>query len=127
MNQLITTTRLQQLADNNDYIEVVWLYGSRVKGMALSSSDYDLAVALRNTRNKQQDYYLDELAYQWSLDTKQEIAIVDINCIPTPLAYNAINEGVVMVCKNPLRLHAEQARVWSLWEAYRYEYSKNRA
>ncbi|WP_421856425.1 type VII toxin-antitoxin system MntA family adenylyltransferase antitoxin [Marinomonas sp.] len=126
MNQLATIIRLQQLADGNDGTEVMWLYGSRVKGTATNRSDYDLAIALRNTHNCQQSYYLDELAYQWSLDTQQKITIIDINHIPTPLAYNVISEGDVIICKNSFRLHVEQARIWSLWEAYKYEYTKSR-
>lgn len=115
-----------QFAQQNPMIEVLWLYGSRAKGSAQANSDYDLAAALTSGSAKDTPYYLDEVGYQWAQETQQAISIVDINQVPTPLAYNVINEGLVVICKNPLRLHAEQARVWSLWEAFKYEHQKNR-
>ena len=127
MNQSDVLETLQQLAEHNGNIEVVWLYGSRVKGTADQESDYDLAIALSPLEEKRDPFYTEELAYQWSQSVGVSVSIVDINQIPTPLAYNVINEGQVVMCVNSLRLHTEQARVWSLWEEYRYEYVKNRA
>lgn len=37
--------KIATLAENDPEIAVVWLYGSRAKGCAHASSDYDLAVA----------------------------------------------------------------------------------
>lgn len=115
----------QAEADPN--VEVLWLYGSRAKGTETASSDYDLAIAFCGGDAAGAPFYTDELAYRWSQLTGATISIVDINNIPVPLAYNVVNEGVVLISKNALRLHSEQARIWSLWEEYRYEYIKNRA
>ena len=121
--------RINRLAQEDPAIEVVWLYGSRAKGTANESSDYDLAVAF--TRPGEADhetvvsYPCDELAYQWSKKTDEKISIVDINHAPAALAYTIISDGKVVICNNDLRLHAEESRIWSLWEAARYEYAKN--
>lgn len=122
MNHDEVLNKLQQLAENSKELEVVWLYGSRAKNTANVLSDYDLAVAFKRGAS----YDCEDLAYQWSKVTQESISIVNINHIPVPLAYNIINEGVVMVCQNSLRLHSEQSRIWSLWEYYRYEHAKVR-
>lgn len=121
--------RINRLAQEDPVIEVVWLYGSRAKGTANESSDYDLAVAFTRPgeagRGTVVSYPCDELAYQWSKKTDVEISIVDINHVPAALAYTIINDGVVIFCNNDFRLRAEELRIWSLWEAVRYEYEKN--
>lgn len=124
MNQQKTIATLQELAIANTDIEVVWLYGSQVKGNADKNSDYDLAIACDQHSVVKQAYFCDELAYQWSQETSEQISIIDINRAPTPLVYSAINDGQVIYCRHPLRLHAEQQRVWSLWEAFRSEHEK---
>jgi len=121
--------RINWLAQEDPAIEVVWLYGSRAKGTANESSDYDLAVAFirpdEADRGADVSYPCDELAYQWSKKTDAKISIVDINHAPTALAYTIISDGKVIFCNNDFRLHAEESRIWSLWEAARYEYAKN--
>jgi len=116
-----------ELAKADDSIEVVWLYGSRAKGTASDVSDYDLAIALNNKINElKTDFYCEQLADEWSQQLASPISIVDINKIPTPLAYNVINEGVVIESNNDFRRHLEQQRIWSLWENYEHEYERHR-
>lgn len=121
--------RINWLAQEDPAIGVVWLYGSRVKGTATESSDYDLAVAftipVKAGRGADVSYPCDELAYQWSIKTDAKISIVDINHAPVALAYTIISDGKVVFYNNAFRLHAEESRIWSLWEAARYEYAKN--
>ena len=121
--------RINRLAQEDPSIEVVWLYGSRAKGTANESSDYDLAVAFTRPgeagSGADVSYPCDELAYQWSIKTDAKISIVDINHAPAALAYTIISDGKVIFCNNNFRLHAEESRIWSLWEAARYEYAKN--
>ncbi len=121
--------RINRLAQKDPAIEVVWLYGSRAKGTANESSDYDLAVAFAGLgeadRGTIVSYPCDEIAYQWSKKTDAKISIVDINHAPAALAYTIISGGKVIFCNNDFRLHAEELRIWSLWEAARHEYAKN--
>ena len=83
--------QINRLAQEDPVIEVVWLYGSRAKGTANESSDYDLAVAFTRPgeadRGADVSYPCDELAYQWSKKTDAKISIVDINHAPAALAY----------------------------------------
>lgn len=127
LNLQKTIATLQKLAAADDNIEVVWLYGSQVKGNATVNSDYDLAIACDQEVIAQHAFYCDELSYQWSKATLEKISIIDINKVPIPLAYSAINDGKVIYCRYPLRLHSEQQRIWSLWEAFRNEHERNRA
>ena len=108
-------------------VEVAWLYGSRASGLASEDSDFDIAVALAaNTPDRAR--LVDDIAY--SLTQLQGIdvpvSVVDVNRIPTPLARNVIEEGVVIVCRSDFRLHTEQQRIWSLWEEYEYLHERNR-
>jgi len=123
------TNRINRLAQDDPAIEVVWLYGSRAKGTANERSDYDLAVAYTRPGEAGREiilsYPCDELAYQWSKQTDAKISIVDINHVPAALAYSIISDGMVIFCNNDLRLHAEESRIWSVWEAVRVEYAKN--
>ncbi len=126
INQQDIINLLEKLAEKNPDIEVVWLYGSRAKGNADEQSDYDLAIAYSQLKDKSasNDYYSDDLAYKWTKETAADVSVIDINHISTPLAFSVINEGNVIFCKNNLRLHSEESRIWSMWEAYKYEYAR---
>ena len=69
-------------------------------------------------------YRSDDLAFKWSQKTSADISLININQVPVPLAYTVVNEGKVIFCRNDLRLHSEESRIWSMWEAYRYEYAR---
>jgi len=124
MTQQNTIKQLVNLANNNQKIEVMWLYGSRANGTAETNSDYDVAIAFQADKSEENplQYPCEDLQYQWSKNTSESIPIVDINKVPTPLAHNVINEGKVIYCNNDLRLHTEQHRVWSKWESYKQNY-----
>lgn len=104
-------------------IEVAWLYGSRATGRQHDGSDYDLAVALAAGVDNA-DLLLDDLQHHLNLQLTQPVSIVDINRAPIPLALNIINQGRVIICRSDFRLRAEQQRVWSLWEEYKYNYEQ---
>lgn len=121
-------SQLQVLASSCSEIEVLWLYGSQAKGTATQESDFDLAVALTNAGNHElSSNLLEDLKERWSQLTRQTVSIIDINRAPIPLAVNVIQEGLVLTCRSSLRLHSEQARIWSLWESYRYEFFNSRS
>lgn len=123
MNAAEAKKELQTLAGEIPALDVLWLYGSRAVGNANSNSDYDLAAAFNN-RETLPDYYGDQLASDWSQKTGLSISIVDINAAPVPLSYNIIQEGLVLHSNSSLRLHSEEARVWSLWAEYEREFEK---
>lgn len=110
------------LARRDRSIDVVWLYGSRAKGVAHERSDYDFAVAFH-------DFIKDDpvarrlrpecLALDWqrALGLKEgEVSIVDINQAPIPLAFEIIDADSVLFCRDEERLWRETMRVHSRME-----------
>ncbi|MFN2287417.1 MAG: nucleotidyltransferase domain-containing protein [Chromatocurvus sp.] len=119
---------LRKLLADNPIIEVAWLYGSRATGLDSHDSDYDVAVALvpDQLRLQERQPFLEDLAYHCRQKISAQVSLVDINRVPVPLAYNVINQGVVLFCRSDFRLRAEQQRVWSLWAEYKAEHERNR-
>lgn len=113
--------QIRELAANNEGIAAVWLYGSRAKGTAQPSSDYDLAVAFNQFPKNDWDKRLqpERLAQQWAeqLQVSEDlISVVDINHIPLSLAYSVISSGTVLQANDTLRQVREENRVTSMWE-----------
>lgn len=112
---------LVELAAKDDEIAVLWLYGSRAKGSAAESSDYDLAVAFRTFEKDALERRLrpELLAQAWqealSLPAGQ-LSLVDINQAPLPLAHVIIRTGQVLRATDGLRLVREENRITSMWE-----------
>ena len=125
-NQQQIINKIIELAKADSSIAVVWLYGSRAKRTASETSDFDLAIAFNHDllSSKADDFYSQDLACDWSSKLNVDISIIDINKVPTPLAYNVINEGIVIQSNNDYRRLSEERRVWSLWEEYKYEYQR---
>ena len=105
------------LARRDRSIDVVWLYGSRAKGVAHARSDYDLAVAFH-------DFIKDDpverrlrpecLALDWqrALGLREgRVSIVDINLAPIPLAFEIISADSIVFCRDEERLWRETLRI----------------
>ena len=113
--------RCIELAKGNTKVDMLWLYGSRAKGTAELTSDYDLAVAFHDCPSDiwQRRLQSEMLALDWmealSLPEKA-LSVVDINLAPLPLAYNIIQTGQVLLTKDGLRLAREENRITSMWE-----------
>ena len=108
------------LQQNSD-IEVVWLYGSHAKGSAQSHSDIDLAVAFKNFDLSSFDKRLRPKELELEISNilnlnEQLISIVDINLIPSYLAFNVVKYGRIILSKNSLRAMKEQQRIYSQFE-----------
>jgi len=112
---------ISALAQADPRVDVLWLYGSRAKGMAQPDSDYDLAVAFNTFPKDQWDRRLqpEQLCFDWNdaLGLQDgRLSVVDINNIPLPLAYAVISTGRVLHVANGLRLAREENRITSMWE-----------
>lgn len=108
-------------AIDND-IAVIWLYGSQAKGTATKTSDIDLAVAFNNFALPDLDKRLrtETLALLWqqALNLNDNvISIVDINTAPSYLAFNIVEYGEVILCKDKIREFREIERVYSVYES----------
>ena len=118
---------LSHLAGQTEAIDVLWLYGSRARGDAHRGSDYDLAAALAGPLSgDDRCRIVEDFEYAASRALDEPVSCVDINRAPVALATAVINEGRVLFCRSYLRLRAEEQRVWSLWEAYKYEHERLR-
>ncbi|GAB2798437.1 hypothetical protein GCM10027040_26400 [Halomonas shantousis] len=119
-------SRLTDLVRRNPDIDVLWLYGSRAKGMASEDSDYDLAVAFRfPERDPLQKRLRPELlAQQWQDElalAEGMLSVVDINLAPVPLAMAIVRTGRTLCVNSALRLAREENRITSMWELdYQY-------
>ncbi len=115
------TKQIIELAEKNEDVEVIWLYGSRAQNTAHSESDYDLAIAFKNFKLSHFDKYLrpNELALDWAsqLDlTTEKLSIIDINQVPIYLAYNVVEYGKVIYHTRTARAFHEQDRIYSMYD-----------
>ncbi|WP_119394916.1 type VII toxin-antitoxin system MntA family adenylyltransferase antitoxin [Salinibius halmophilus] len=119
---------IKRLAEQNDDIAAVWLYGSRAKGTSRPNSDFDIAVAFNDFSLDHLAKYLrpNELALDWQQSlglTEQQMSVIDISLSPTYLALNVVESGMVIYSDNSSRVYRETARVRSLYE---FEQVENR-
>ncbi len=120
MNELLR--KFRELAEPNPDIAIVWLYGSRAKGNAHPSSDYDLAVAFNSfIKDDPMEKRLrpECLAIEWqqALGLHDfQLSVVDINQAPIPLAWEIIRADTVLFCRDENRLWREILRIHSRME-----------
>lgn len=117
-----------QLAQANDNIELLWLYGSQAKGNAHDKSDIDLAVAFKTWEPDIVERRLrpELLALDWQniLNLSEgKLSVLDINNAPIPIAMAVLQSGELLLSKNKSRQLQEQQRIMSKWEIdYLYHY-----
>lgn len=115
-----------QLAEADDNIVALWLYGSRAKGTATEHSDYDFAVAFESYINDELERRLrpETLALDWLQKlglAEHTLSIADIDHVPLPLAYSIITTGKLLYSSNGLRVARTENKITSMWEVdYQY-------
>ncbi len=119
-NQKSVEEFIVELAQEDEDIVILWLYGSRGDGRNNSNSDYDLAVAFRKFPSDEAVRQLRPqlLAIDWRKALKvpeSTLSIVDINLAPIPLAVNVVETSRVLLSKDDLRLINEENRIAGLW------------
>lgn len=120
--------QLIQLAKADDNIELLWLYGSHAKGNAHEKSDIDLAVAFTTWEDDIIERRLrpELLALDWQNKLnlhEDQLSILDITNAPIPIAMSVLQNGELLLSKNPARQLQEQQRIMSKWEIdYLYHY-----
>lgn len=113
---------ITSLAERNPDIVIVWLYGSRAKGVAHPESDYDLAVAFESFIKDdpiEKRLRPECLALDWQPVLKLHdfhLSIVDINQAPIPLAWEIIEADTVLHCRDQHRFWQEILRIHSRME-----------
>lgn len=117
-------SQLSRLAATESNIVALWLYGSRARGVATQSSDYDLAVLFAGSPPDETERRLQPelLAIDWQQALAgTELSVINIMQVPLPLAISVLQDNCLLYCADhSLRLHAE-ARLMSKWELdYQY-------
>lgn len=121
MDFLLYRRQVIELANNNDGIDVLWLYGSQADGSAHAASDIDLAVCFNVWIDDPVERRLrpELLAIEWQTTLNLEdgsMSVVDINQAPIGLAMSVLSYSNVLHCKNDVRKMREQQRIMSMWE-----------
>ena len=129
-NDSVVLDKLVALAQLNDDIDVIWLYGSQALGTALEHSDIDIAIAFKNCKLSVLDKFLrpNELALEWHCIlgiSESKLSLVDINLIPIYLAYNVVSDGRVIFQTPTARACIEYNRILSQYEYCLVENRKN--
>lgn len=122
-----------QLAQEDESIEILWLYGSHAKGTAHEQSDIDLAVIFKIWEHDVIERRLrpELLALKWqrALNLKEgQISVLDMSIAPIPIAMSVLQHGQLLLSKNYSRQLQEQQRIMSKWEIdYLYHYQHQQA
>jgi len=118
--------QIQRLAQKEDKLAVLWLYGSRAREDNHPGSDYDLAVGFIDRLEDPLERRLrpELLAETWKSELglpEKALSIVDIGLVPIPLGIAILSEGKLLVDRHPqIRLTLE-SRILSRWELdYQY-------
>lgn len=113
--------RLVALADKQQDIAALWLYGSRARDDQHEASDYDLAVAFTDwiTDPLERRLRPELLAMQWqeALQLPEGcISLVDLAICPIPLGWSILSEGKLLLDHQPQIRMTQESRIMSRWE-----------
>ena len=122
--------QLIKLAQEDDDIELLWLYGSYAKGCAHAHSDIDLAVVFKTWIDDVIERRIrpEVLAIEWQqkLNLQEgDLSILDMNNAPIPIAMSVLKSGQLLLSKNISRQLQEQQRIMSKWEIDHLYHYKN--
>jgi hypothetical protein len=110
--------QLAELARQDQSVEVLWLYGSRARGNASNSSDYDLAVVFKEYEKDPLERRLrpELLAMKWAKSLAVELSVIDITQVALPLAYTVVQDNCTLYSGDDYRRLTEEQRIMSKWE-----------
>jgi predicted nucleotidyltransferase len=119
--------KLLSLAGKKSDISALWLYGSRAKGNYQPTSDYDIALSFANRLPDTLENRLrpETLSSEWSQLLAEDISVVDIDLIPTPLAAAISDEGLLLLDKAPVNTAWLYNKIWSKWDEWQYNRRAN--
>ena len=117
-SQTKTIKSIIQLASLDPDVEVLWLYGSRARGEASSTSDYDLAIAFTDYIDDPVERRLrpELLALSWGKTLDIPMSIIDIKQASLPMAYTIVQDNTVIHGNNSYPCMVEEQRIMSKWE-----------
>lgn len=97
---------------------VIWLYGSRARGQASSTSDYDLAITFKDYIDDPVERRLrpELLALAWAKTLNIPMSIIEIKQAALPMAYTIVQDNTVIHGNNSYLCMVEEQRIMSKWE-----------
>jgi predicted nucleotidyltransferase len=122
-----------QLAQEDNNIEILWLYGSYANEMAHKNSDIDLAVVFKTWEKDVIERRLrpELLAIEWQqeLSLKDgQLSVLDMAIAPILIAMATLKSVRLLLSKNISRQLQEQQRIMSKWEIdYLHHYQNQQA
>jgi predicted nucleotidyltransferase len=127
MEQDPVLRKLVCLAQESSGICALWLYGSRARGDHRVDSDYDVALSYNMRLADTLDNRLrpELISSEWSQLLGEDISVVDIDLIPTPLAAAIADEGKLLLDKAPKDTAWMYHKIWSKWDEWQYNRSAN--
>ena len=120
-----------KLANDDDDVAAMWLYGSRARNDHHANSDYDLAVVFftRESDSLERRLKPEIKALEWhqALNVPEDtLSIVDLSSCPVTLGWSILSDGKLLVDKSlDARLRAE-SRIYSIWELD-YQHNQERS
>ena len=91
----------QKLADDNEEVMIVYLYGSVVEGYAHERSDIDLAVVI--DKNKCQKSFLEQMRYSDPFEEafrREKIDLRVLNDAPLSFKYAVVAKGTILYSRD---------------------------
>lgn len=115
-----------ELAQNDQNIALLWLYGSQARGTAGPASDIDLAVVykdyIHNPLERRVRPELTAMDWQRALSLKEgDLSVIDLDIVPIPLAFTVISDNKLLVNKDDYLKMMKEQRIMSMWEDYQYQ------
>lgn len=112
---------LMRLAQTEQNIAALWLYGSRAREDHHANSDYDLAVAYTDWLDDPLERRLrpEMLALDWQQALKLDdgmLSVADMGSAPIPLCVSVLTQGQLLVDSNPDERMRQETRILSFWE-----------
>lgn len=122
MPNLNIKQELIRFFEKNDLVILAILFGSQAKNEANETSDWDIAVLMKNTGNQLDDLALKEtIRHQLrsTFDWREEnLDLVDLSKVRLSLASSIVEDGIVLKGDNTLALSRFYLRTWSMEEDF---------
>jgi predicted nucleotidyltransferase len=120
--------KIIKLAESDNQLDALWLYGSHAKGNASEQSDIDLAVLFKTPEDDILERRLrpELLALEWisSLGlSENSLSVLDMDIGPIPIAMEVLQTADLLINKNPTHEFKSSGIIMSKWELdYQYHY-----
>lgn len=94
--------RIKRVLEKHTHLAFTYLFGSRVKGLADTRSDWDIAVYF--DKGVPEDWSRFYLEAEIEREIKEEVQVTILNGIEDPVfAFEIVNNGILLLNRSPQR------------------------